>query len=392
MSEEIIETNPFAGFTLLDGPKFDTPIKDVDKKTTGAVDVTGVEETPEQIAAREVEEARIRAADEALAKVAAKQAKIIDKKNGLEVIETEEEEELEEEIIEEEDDTKSLKPFISHMSERGILHFDENEFKDEDFSNEDVLDKVVGKTVEKGIKDWKASYGEEANAFLNYIEQGGEPKTFLDTWYGQSSWGDFKVESEATQKAVIKESLRLADYSPEEIEDELGLYEDSGKLEAKAKIHLAKLQKYEEANKKDLVNKQKEYQLQQEEANKKYYTDLQKHWFDKVDLNGFKLNKTLKDKVWDTIYKVDKKTGKTALQESYENNVDAQFMYALLVANNFDMSKFERQVENKVTSKIRKSLSNYTDSRTKMSGGSRTDKEDKPGAEDSGFGAFKRIA
>lgn len=278
------------------------------------------------------------------------------------------------------------------MGERGLLAFDEKEFKDEDFNDEDILDKVVGKTVAKGIQDWKESYPDDVKAFLGFTEQGGNPRDFINTWYGEHSWKDFTVETEATQKAVIKESLRLQDYSPEEIEEELSLYEDSGKLESKAKTQLAKLQKYEDASKKDLVEKQKAHQIQQEEANKKYYTDLNKHWFDKEELNGFKLTKGLKEKVWDTIYKIDKKTGKTALQESYDNNIDAQFMYALLVANNYDMSKFERQVENKVTSKIRKSLSNYTDQRLKTTGGSRTEKEDKLDASGASFDGFRRIA
>lgn len=384
MSEEIVD-NPFANFSLLDSPKIEkTPKEDVDKKGTGDASNAGTEGAPEETAIEKAERVKLEAADAALAEVVAKQTKALDKKKDAEF-------EEEEEIEEEEDDSKSLKPFINHMSERGILHFEESEFKDADFNDEDVLDKVVGKTVQKGINDWKESYPDDVKALLAFTEQGGNPRDFINTWYGQSSWEDFKIESEATQKAVIKESLRVADYSPEEIEDELSLYEDSGKLEAKAKIHLAKLQKYEDASKKDLVVKQKEYQIQQEEANKKYYNDLNKHWFDKEELNGFKLTKGLKEKVWDTIYKIDKKTGKTALQESYDNNIDAQFMYALLVANNFDMSKFERQVENKVTSKIRKSLNNYTDTRTKMGGGSRTEKEDKPDVE-SGFGAFRRIA
>ncbi len=388
MSEEIVD-NPFAGFTLLDGPKFDTPIKD-DKKGTGDVIDAGTEGTPEELAAKEAERIRLAAADEALAKVAAKQAKALDKKKGIQV-EEDDEDEVEKEQDNDSSTDSSLKPFLTHMGERGLLAFDESEFKDEDYKDEEILDKVVGKTVAKGIQDWKDSYPDDVKALLQFTEQGGNPRDFINTWYSQADWSTFKVESEGTQKAVIRESLRLADYSQEEIEDELSLYEDSGKLESKAKIHLAKLQKYEDASKKDLVVRQKEYQIQQEAANKKYYEDLNKHWFDKEDLNGFKLTKGLKEKVWDTIYKIDKKTGKTALQESYENNVDAQFMYALLVANNFDMTKFERQVENKVTSKIRKSLNGYTDQRQKTAGGSRTEREEKPDAT-TDFGAFRRIA
>lgn len=388
-NKETETINPFAGFSLLDTPKVEQPVKTDVKDESGEQEEIGAsgEDTPTE---KDKEAASRQAkADAELAKVAAKQAKAIDKKNG--VIDEDDEEEADPEQNNEEDSAdSSLKPFLEAMGERGTLIFDPKDYKEEEFQDEEIVDKVIGKTVQKYVEDWKNSYPDDTKAFLNFVEQGGDPKQFINVYYGDQSWEDYKIESEASQKAVIRESLRLADYTQEEIDDELGLYEDSGKLEAKAKSHLSKLQKYEKESKEQLVAQQSEYRKQQEAANKKYYEDLHKHWFEKEDLNGFKLNKPLKEKVWDTIYKVDRKTGKTALQESYENNVDAQFMYAMLVATNYDMSKFEKQVENKVTSKIRKTLGNYTDSRSKIQGASRTERQDKVD-KDGTFDGFKRI-
>lgn len=386
--------NPFENFSLLDGPKILDEKKDesgeqgkIDdsKKTSG----DKKDETAEEKSAREKQEK----ADALLAENARKQAEAADAKKKKEsgIVEEEESEEGSEE---EDNDSPTLKPFIESLASKGIVAFDEKDedFKDLDYSNEEAVEKVIGKTIEKSIKEWKESYPEDAQTFLKYIEDGGDPRQFHEIYYGNNSWEGFKIDSEATQKIAIKESLKLAGYTPEEADEEISLYEDSGKLEDKAKQHLPKLQKYEALNKQELVKQQEAYRKQQEQAAKEYYDNLHKTWYNKEDLNGFKLNKVTKDKVWDFIYKPDKKTGKTGLQESYENNQDAQFMYAYLAMNNFDITKLEKLVENKVTSKVRSTLSNYTDQRFKTSAGAggseRQDKvKDEPGFE--GFRVLK---
>lgn len=389
--EEIID-NPFKGFNLLADPnaiKAETKDGQGESKETGDVKETSGSKEDEGAKAREIE------AEKKLAEVADKQAKAVEakkkKEQGLE-----EEEELKDSVdgkdeeIEEEQESNDLKPFMEVLAEKGIIFYNAEDYKDDDFSNEEVIEKGIAKTIEKSIKDWKDSYPEETKAFLAFVEQGGDPKQFLDIYYNTRSWEDFKTDDETSQKIAVREGLKVMGWDDAEIEDEITLYEDSGKLETKAQQHLTKLKKYEAEGKQELLKQQEEYNKKRNEEAKNYYDNLHKHWYDKEDLNGFKLNKTAKDKVWDFIYKVDKKSGKTGLQESYENNTDAQFMYAYLAMNNFDITKLEKMVESKVTSKVRKSLSNYTDQRFKTTKGS-TERESKVTGEEVGFDAFRKI-
>lgn len=378
--EEVI--NPFKNFSILDTNKRveDESKPDPEDKTDND-DKSSKEET-------DAEREATRIADERLAEVAAKQAIALDKKKGKvskEVVEENEDQEETKEVVEEDNKT-SLKPFASYMKEKGILDYEDDEFED----TEEGLEKVVDKTIEKRVNDWKKSYPEETQKFLDYIENGGDPKQFINLYYNTATWEGFTIESEATQKHTIREGLRLAGYEDAEIEEELSVYEDLGKLEAKAKQFLPKLQKNEKDFKSGLIENQKKQAVQREKETKQYYDTLHKTWFEKEELNGFKLNKKAKEDIWDFIYKIDKKSGKTGLQESYENNIDAQFMYAYLAKNNFDLSKLEKIVKTKVTSEVRKSLSQYTDSRSRMSTG-RTDREDKPDATQSSFAGFKNV-
>lgn len=379
--DQEVEINPFKNFSILDTNKrVENESKSDREDETDKSDQSSEEET-------DTEKESTRIADEKLAEVTAKQAAALDKKKGKvskEVVDETKEEETEEII--EVDNKTSLKPFASYMKEKGILDYEDDDFED----TEEGLEKVVDKTIEKRVNDWKKSYPEEAQKFLDYIENGGDPKQFINLYYNTATWEGFKIDSEPTQKHVIREGLRLSGFEDSEIEEELSVYEDLGKLEAKAKQFLPKLEKNEKDFKSGLIENQKKQSIQRDKEAKEYYDSLHKTWFDKEELNGFKLNKKAKEDIWDFIYKIDKKSGKTGLQESYENNIDAQFMYAYLAKNNFDISKLEKIVKTKVTSEVRKSLSQYTDSRNKLSSG-RTDKEEKPDATQSSFGGFKNV-
>jgi len=383
--KEIVDS-PFANFSILDTPGKTIPhatesIKETKdglvKEVSGEEKENTIDEDEQAEATRLLEEVSKKQAD-ALIKSKNKTTKHVD--NTPEEVVEEKDEDVEEQ--------NSLKPFASFLSDKGIIEYDEKEFED----SEDGLAKVFDKTVEKRVEEWKKSYPEDTQKFLEFVENGGNPKQFLNAYYNTATWEGFIVDNETTQKHTIREGLKLAGYDdPEEIEEEIKLYEDSGKLETKAKGFLNKLQKSESEFKKQIVENQKQNSLQRESEAKKYYDNLHKTWFEKEELNGFKLNKKAKEEIWDFIYKIDKKSGKTGLQESYENNIDAQFMYAYLAKNNFDIGSLEKIVKTKVTSDLRKSLNKYTDSRSKISSG-RTASDPKPGSENEGnFAGFRQI-
>lgn len=374
---EIVE-NPFGGFNLLnDSVNAKASETKSDKKTS-------VAETPiqdEEVEGTDDETTAIANAE--LEKVAKKQAEVSSKKSKIldEVAEEEESEEDVQETIENTSDD-SLKPFYSYLAEKGVLD-EVEEFED----SEEGLEKVVNQTVYNRLNQWKSQYGEDGLAFLEFIENGGNPADFHKYYYSDNSWEYFSTESENEQKIIIREGLKLSGWEADEIDEEIELYEDTNKLKVKADQMLKKLQRFEKESKAQLVEQQKELENRKKQAAVEQYKKLESDWYSKDELKGFKLNKNLKDKVWDTIYKVDKRTGKTKLQEAYEKDVDTQFLAALMVAIDFDIKQLEKQVETKATSKLRKTLSNYSDSRGKLGSG-RTERESDTST---GFDAFRKL-
>lgn len=380
MSKE--NENPFAGFDLLNGGLGNTaPDNDDDTEddiTTGTEDILDDDTELGDNAS---------AADKALEEIAKKQAKASDKKEtttptkGItEVDDIEEEEELEIEGA-------GFKPALSHLSEKGILEFNDTDIEDSEEGFEKAISQTVTARFEKLLQN---KLGDEGLALLNFVENGGNPKNFIEAYYNEASWEDYDIsDNEAAQKIAVRESLRLSGEEAEDIEDMISEFTDNGTLEKRAKSALTKLQKYEEVNKKELIESQKNKAEQDKAAEKKYWEDFKSNILKKDDIKGFKLTPKVKENLVNFFTVTDRKTGKTGYQHAVESDSDAALLFGLQAMNNFDISKLERQVVTKAANKLNGIMKNYLpSSREKLSSG-RTDVQPEG---DNPFAGFKKMA
>jgi len=374
MSEEL-EENAFEGFNLLKDNALAAPAKVVKEKKEPAVTETAEEKALKADAA-------LVAAQLEIDEIAKKKASKLDKE-----LNSEEEEGEEEKIIQEEEaaDESSFKAFAGFLREEGMAEFDDESFDD----STEGLKRVWKDSLNKEHDAWVKSFDEDTQKYLEFIENGGKPADFHKYYYNEASWLDFTIETEEDQKYAIREGLRLSGWEDEaEIEEELMLYEDAGKLESKAKPHLARLQKADKENKTLLVEAQKKYAKEQDDHQKAEWKSFRDGLMEKEEISGFKFTKKMKDDLWDYMTKpVDKKTGVTQYQaDSQEKGAEARYMFAYLLKNNWDASSLSKDVKNKVVHNLKKNLSNYSDSRSKIKSGtpSKADNE-----EISSFAGFK---
>lgn len=351
--EEQIE-NPFDTFDILKG-NFVPPTKD-DDIIDG--DPTIIEDNVEEVSDEESES--LKKGDKALEEVIKKQSKANSIKDDTE-------EEVEEPTDEVEDTTTNgYLDAIRGLSEKGILEFNIDEAED----SEEGLEKAIQETVNNKIKSHIATFGEEALDFLAFIEAGGDPKQFINTYYNEQSWESYNIENESSQKVAVRESLRLAGETPEDIEDMITEFEENGTLEKRAKSALSKLQKFEGEQKAQLVEAQKQRDAETKAANQKYWNDFKSDLDKKDEVKGFKLTPKLKEDMWKHMTQIDKATGKTNYQKAIENDIDAQLLFVLQSMNNFNIDKLEKQVANKAASKVAGLIKNYQSStKDKMSSG-----------------------
>lgn len=388
--------NPFKQFSVLRGEFTESKEEDKVDDTIETGTTTIVKGKDEEVVeVDDAEAAKLAAAEKALEKVVAKQAKAVKKEDGEDTTTSkkpgpkelsDEDDEDEEEL---EGKSEGFREFTKDLYNKGILDFDDT---DKDFEDsEDGIGKLVEKTSEKRAQDrinkWVQELPEDGVEFLEYIKNGGKPKEFLDTYYGNTSWKDLKIEDDNTRKQVIEASLKLSGESDEDIKDMLSEWEINGSLEKRANSALGKLQKYETTQKEQMLKAQKERAEQEKAEQAEYWDSFKKNLFDKEDISGFKLTPKVKEDLWNFMTTVDRKTGKTPYQEAIEQNKDSSYLFAYLAMNKFDSKKLERQVESKAASKLAGVLKNYKDSsKMKISSGS----SEEP-SEDNPFGAFKTL-
>lgn len=371
--------NPFSQFSVLKGEfKEDTAtpegVDDIETGNEGIIDEVDT----------------LKDGDKALEKVIELQKKAAKKSSKEEVIDESEGLNTGEDELtptkgskETKDETSGIKEFTKNLYDKGILDFND---EDEEFEDsEEGIEKLVNKTVQNRIDKWAEGLPEDYAKMLEFVQSGGTPKQFLEVYYGDHSWTEFKIDNEEAQKVAIRESLRLSGESEEDITDMIDEWEINGTLEKRAKPAIAKLQKYETAKKEELIIAQKQKADKQFADQKEYWDTFKKDLYSKEDISGFKLTPKVKDKLWDFMTAIDKRTGKTPYQEAIEKNKDSSLLFALQAMQGFDITKLEKQVETKVSSKYSAMFKNYAkDTKSKISSGSSEEHE-----ESNPFKAFK---
>ena len=384
--------NPFGAFKILKGefapPSDDDDIQDGEEGILKEEpnDLTETSETGEE---------RLKKADKALEKIAEKTAKKVKgeliessqfKENNFDNDSDDSDDE-----VEENEETSAFKEFTKNLYHKGVLDFDDS---DEDFDDsEEGIEKLVNKIVLKDLTledftKWVNDLPPDYSKFLEFVQSGGRPKDFLNVYYGNHSWESFDIEDENKQALAVEESLRLTGEDEDEIIDMVDEWRDNGTLEKRAKSALVKLQKNEAIQKQEIVEIQKQQAVKQKEAQRQYWDGFKNDLFSREDVKGFKLTPKLKEKLWDHMTAIDRSTGKTAYQNSIDNNNEASLLFALQSMLDFDISKLEKQVETKVSNKFGKMLKNYSKtSKEKISGGSTYGNEDGSNP----FAAFRKI-
>ena len=379
--------NPFGAFKILKG-EF-APPSDEDDIQDGEEGI--LKEEPNDLTqTSETGEDRLKKADKALEKIAERTAKnakgeTIQSSQFKESNFEDDSDDSDDETVENEE-TSAFKEFTKSLYHKGVLDFDDS---DEDFDDsEEGIEKLVNKTVGNRITKWVNDLPPDYSKFLEFVQSGGRPKDFLNVYYGNHSWESFDIEDENKQALAVEESLRLTGEDEDEIKDMVDEWRDNGTLEKRAKSALVKLQKNEAIQKQEIVEIQKQQAVKQKEAQRQYWDGFKNDLFSREDVKGFKLTPKLKEKLWDHMTAIDRSTGKTAYQNSIDNNNEASLLFALQSMLDFDISKLEKQVETKVSNKFGKMLKNYSKtSKEKISGGSTYGNEDGSNP----FAAFKKI-
>jgi hypothetical protein len=294
-----------------------------------------------------------------------------------------------EEEVEEEKEGGLFKDVAKHFYDEGLF----SDFDEEMEDSPEAFQEMIEKTVEKKIADYKDSFqNPTSKQFLEYIENGGDPSQFIQATSGI----DYsKIDEEGvsddidSQKQILRNWYSDQGEDPQDAEDMIQAFEDSGHLEKRSLTGLKKLKKKQEAAKEELVEKQKVQAQSRRDDNQKILTKLKDDIDSSDDIGGFPVNKKQKNDFYDYITKVNPKTGKTGLMADSSDEKN-QMLMSYLYFNKFNFSKLEKKAKTKETRNLEATLGRYSDGSAKQKSRQRT-KTDKSDPGKLNLGVMKKL-
>lgn len=282
----------------------------------------------------------------------------------------EEKQEEESDDSEETEDTTgdefSYKAFLSHLNEEGVVEFEDSEELED---KPDLVYESVKKTIQKGINSYKESLPDEGKKFLSYLEQGGDPKKYVETLQRPLDLDSVDLDNESDQELVMREFLKLSDFSEDEINETIADYKEGLILDKQSKVAAKKLEKVFEKRSQSLLEEQEQIAQQRAEQYNTYVNTVNQTIDTSNAIAGLEITKAEKDSFRKYLLARDK-DGLTAYEREYqENPVQTSLELAYLKFKKYDFGKAIKQGETiankKLNWKLKQNDTNIKTGRTK---------------------------
>lgn len=247
----------------------------------------------------------------------------------------------------------SYKGIASHLAEQGIIDFEDAEDLED---SPELLEKAIEDTVYSLIDEYKNSIPEIGKQFLDYIEKGGDPESFLNVLEKPFDLNNLDLENTENQKRVIRELLKEQNYSNEEIEEAIQDYEDGLILDKRAKTAANRLKTIYDKKAEALVKEQEEIEKAQRKQVEEYVGNIKSYISTAENIAGLQVNK--KDKQLFEKYLLERdKDGKTQYQRDVEEDpTKTQLELAYLKFKKYDFSTAKRQGRSEESKRINRMI------------------------------------
>lgn len=243
----------------------------------------------------------------------------------------------------------NYKAFLSHLNNEGVVRFEDSD----DIENSvDVVYESVKNTIKQGIDSYKESIPEDGRKFLEYLEKGGDVNRYLETLQKPIDLNSLDLENEDHQELVVREFLKLQDYSNEEIEETIEGYKEGLLLEKQAKLASKKVSKAFDERTERLLQEQEAIQEQRRVQYEQYVSNIDTT-IEKADsLAGLEVNKFEKDSFKKYLLERGKDGLTTYERELQEDPIKVQLELAYLKFKKYDFAKAKKAGETEANKKI----------------------------------------
>jgi len=268
----------------------------------------------------------------------------------------------EEDSTEEEQEDNEFGIFAKMLSEKEILDVNED-FEPTEEGLIEAFEGTVKSRVQEEIDMFQKGLPEDGKALLAHIMNGGKVSDFKEV-YNDIDVSRLDMQAKNAQVYVLSEYMKLRGDTPEEIQENLELYENNDVLGKHASKAQQRLADYQANRKADLAKKQEEAVAQQESKRKEVVENINTTIQDSSDINGFPVSRKQKKELIEymTIPTVkvgdDYVTQFQADEMKASNQVDDFILRAYLRMTDFDLTKVKSKTVSKYSSNLKEKLQN----------------------------------
>lgn len=271
------------------------------------------------------------------------------------------------------DSKYSFKALASVLSEEGLIDFEDKEDLED---TPEVLFESIKNTVNKEIQSYKDSIPEKAKQIIEFMEKGGDLDEYLTSVQKPFDIKTLDLENENHQEKVVREYLKLQEYTQDEIDETITDYKDSLILEKQAKVATKQITKAYEKREQFLIEKVEQEQLQKQEQYNTYISTVNNTIDSAESLAGLPIDKSKRLEFKKYLLQADKEGLTQYAKEVAENPVQTQLELAYLKFLKFDFTNAVKAGETAATQKFKNIFkSNETNIKTGKSVGETSSSE-----------------
>jgi hypothetical protein len=196
----------------------------------------------------------------------------------------------------------------------------------------------------------------EVQKHLDFVMAGGDSSKFLQTYSPQTDFGaiEFAEEDTQVQRAVLGQYLQARGHDNEFIKDTLDTFQDNGKLFGKAQQAKSELAKYQENQRVQLLEQQKQQFEAQKKQEEEFWNGLANTIETKSDFAGISIPDRQKGKFFEYISQPVGPNGETQRDLDYQQSeMDVKIAMDYLMYSGF---KIDDIINKKAKTKSAQSL------------------------------------
>jgi len=179
---------------------------------------------------------------------------------------------------------------------------DEIDESDRPLNTQDLADYFAEVVKQNSVPQYA---DERIQALDEYVKQGGKFEDFYAKQQEALTIDDIDLEDENNQKAVVRELMRHAGYTDEQINKKISRYEDSDMLYDEAEDALDRLKEIRQKEIEEAKQQQEELAKQQEQQSKQFFETVSKDIQGLTNIRGINVPKEDRKALFDYIFKLD---------------------------------------------------------------------------------------